>query len=194
MDHGQDRDSAAPRLSANQDPGDRWGEMMLAGQRGDGAAYHRLLSELDPWLRGFYARRLPSGQVDDAAQDALIAVHGKRHTYQAGRPFRPWLVAIARYKWIDRLRAMQRRPTHELPSDIPVNDHEAAVTSAMVLEALLGQLKPSQAIAIRMTKLQGYSVEETATATSQSPSLVKVNVHRGLAKLSALINSGDDEP
>lgn len=181
------------RPRAAPDPGDRWGNLMAEGQRGNGGAYHRLLGELDPWLRRFYARRLPPSMVEDAAQEALIAVHAKRHTYEPGRPFRPWLIAIARYKWIDRLRALKRRPTQELPDDIAVDDHGAAVGSALLLETLLGRLKPAQATAIRLVKLQGYSVEETAAATGQSASLVKVNVHRGLARLSTMVNADDGD-
>lgn len=188
-----DIDNASPLRSIAADAGDAWGAMMAAAQRGDGRAYRSLLSELDPWLQRFFARRLPPGQIDDAAQETLIAVHAKRHTFEAGRPFRPWLLAIARYKWIDCLRASKRQTTYALPEDLAVDDHGAGVASALVLETLLGRLKPAQAIAIRMTKLQGHSVEETAAATGQSSALVKVNVHRGLAKLASMINSGDDD-
>ncbi|MFZ8528631.1 sigma factor, partial [Staphylococcus aureus] len=76
---------------------------------------------------GFYARRLPPAMVDDAVQDTLIAIHEKRHTYDPERPFKPWLMAVARYKWIDRLRSMSRSRTEELPEEIAVEDHERNV-------------------------------------------------------------------
>jgi RNA polymerase sigma-70 factor (ECF subfamily) len=174
-------------------PNDQWGELMVAGQQGHGGAYRRLLSEIDPWLHRYYARRLPEAMVDDAVQETLIAVHNKRHTFTPGRPFRPWLTAIARYKWIDRLRAMRREATDELDEDIGVEGHESRVTSAIVLEDLLGRLKPAQALAIRLVKLQGFSIEEAATVTGQSESLVKVNIHRGLGKLQAVVNAGDPD-
>jgi RNA polymerase sigma-70 factor (ECF subfamily) len=59
------------------------------------------------------------------------------------------------------------------------------VTSASVLASLLATLKGPQALAIRLVKLDGLSIEEAAAATGQSPSLVKVNIHRGLARLTA---------
>ena len=167
---------------------DIWGDLMVAAQGGNGGAYRRLLSEIDPWLRRFYARRLPQAMVEDAAQEALIAIHTKRHTYEPGRPFRPWLAAVARYKWIDRLRAMKRDTTDELGDDeIAVGDHESAVTSASVLHRLLAELKPAQAAVIRLVKLDGFSIEEASAATGQSASLVKVNIHRGLAKLATMV-------
>ena len=167
---------------------DQWGALMLAAQGGSGGAYRRLLTEIDPWLKRFYARRLPPAMVEDAAQEAMIAVHTKRHTYEPGRPFRPWRAAIARYKWIDRLRAMGRDTTDALgDTEVAVDGHERAVTSAVVLEGLLARIKPAQADVIRLVKLGGYSIEEAAVATGQSESLVKVNIHRGLGKLSGMV-------
>jgi RNA polymerase sigma factor (sigma-70 family) len=169
-----------------------WGALMAAAQGGDAGAYHRLLSELNVWLRHYYARRLPSSMTDDAVQDALIAIHEKRHTYDRQRPFVPWLAAIARYKWIDRLRVLKSRATEELDHDIPVPDHEEAVTSATSLERLLAELRPAQARVIRLVKLEGLSIEEAAVRTGQSASLVKVNIHRGLGRLAAMVRKQSD--
>lgn len=166
---------------------DEWGQLMAAAQEGHAAAYRRLLDEVRQWLCRFYARRLPPSLVDDAAQDTLIAIHEKRHTYDPERPFRPWLTAIARYKWIDRLRSMGRAVTEELPEDIPMDGHESAVTSSLALSRLMAELKPAQAEAIRLVKIEGYSVEEASAKTGQSGSLIKVNIHRGLARLTAIV-------
>jgi RNA polymerase sigma factor (sigma-70 family) len=173
-------------------PRDEWGALMAAAQSGNGGAYRRLLEELRTWLTRFYARRLPPSSVDDAVQDTLIAIHEKRHTYDPERPFKPWLAAVARYKWIDRLRAMKRQETDELPDDVSVADHESAVTSATVLHQLMCTLKPAQADAIRLVKLEGFSIEEASERTGQSLSLVKVNIHRGLARLAAIVQGQPD--
>lgn len=165
---------------------DQWGRLMEAAQGGNGGAYNRLLNELQPWLVRYYSRRLPLHMVDDAAQDTLMAIHQKRHTYQPGRPLRPWLAGIARYKWIDRLRAMGRQHTVPIDDEMfepSVEGHESAVTSAILLEELLTKLKPDQIAVIRLVKLQGFSIEDAAAKTGQSESLVKVNIHRGVAKL-----------
>jgi RNA polymerase sigma-70 factor (ECF subfamily) len=164
-----------------------WGCLMAAAQRGQGAAYRQLLDEIRRWLVRFYLRRLPPSFVEDAVQETLIAIHEKRHTYDPQRPFQPWLMAVARYKWIDRLRTMKRSATQELPEDIAIDDHECTVTSAVVLKDLLGMLKPAQAEAIRLVRLEGWSVEEASARAGQSPALIKVNVHRGLARLTDLI-------
>ncbi len=167
-----------------------WSLWMAAAQAGNSAVYHRLLTEAGAWLRRYFARRLPPGLVDDAVQDTLMAVHEKRHTYDPARPFGPWLAAIARHKWIDRLRAMRAAPAEALSEDIPVPDHGDRVSAARSLEALLGTLKPAQSDVIRLVKLDGLSIEEAARRTGQSPSLVKVNIHRGLGRLAAFVRKG----
>ncbi len=177
------RDTADPR---------GWGAMMAAAQRGEVAPYRRLLSELRPWLLRYFARRLPPSSVEDAVQDTLVAIHTKRHTWQPDRPFGPWLAGIARYKWIDRLRAASRHAADELPETLSTPDHEAAVTSATALRGLMATLKPAQAEVIRLVKLDGLSIEDAAARTGQSPALVKVNIHRGLARLARLIESDSD--
>lgn len=165
---------------------------MVAAQNGHGGAYQRLLAEISNWLRLYFRRRLPHGDVDDAVQETLLAVHRRRHTYDARYPMSVWLVAIAKHKWIDQLRSIGRRPTEELPDDLSVGDHEALVTSASVLERLLGELRPAQAQAILLVKLQGYSIQEASDETGQSVSAVKMNIHRGLGRLTALIEKTHD--
>ena len=167
--------------------GQAWDAMMVAAQGGDASTYHRLLSEVAVWLRRYYARRLPPAMIDDAIQDALIAIHEKRHTYDPSRPFGPWLAAIARYKWIDALRSSNAKRTEALDENILVPDHEEAITSAWSLERLLATLKPAQSRVIRLVKLQGLSIEEASKTTGQSAALVKVNIHRGLKRLTSLL-------
>ena len=178
-------------MKARDTDGD-WGALMMAAQAGDAGLYRRLLDEIGTWLRRYFARRLPPAMVDDAVQDTLLAIHQKRHTYDPARPFAPWLAAIARYKWIDRLRAMKAAPTEPMAEDLPVPDHGEAVVSAHSLEKLLTELKPAQAEAIRLVKLLGYSIEEASAQTGQSTSLVKVNIHRGLTRLMAIVQARPD--
>lgn len=180
-----------PSSSATAATRDEWGALMVAAQDGHGGAYQRLLGEISGWLHSYFKRRLPSGDVDDAVQETLLAVHRRRHTYDPHYPLGAWLAAIAKRKWIDQLRSMGRRPTEELPDDLAVGDHEASVTSATVLERLLGELRPAQAQAILLVKLHGYSIEEVSQETGQSASAVKMNIHRGLGRLTAFIEKTD---
>jgi RNA polymerase sigma factor (sigma-70 family) len=169
---------------------EQWGCLMVAAQGGESQAYDRLLRELDVWLRRYYARRLPRPAAEDARQDALLAIHAQRHAYAPSRPFRPWVEAIARYKWIDHIRDAARFAALSLGEEMPIEDRGEAAISAIVVDDLLGRLKPAQARVIRLVKLQGVSIKGAAGATGQSAALVKVNIHRGLKKLATLV-AGD---
>jgi RNA polymerase sigma factor (sigma-70 family) len=171
---------------------DAWGALMSAAQDGHGGAYHRLLTEMSDWLTRYFRRRLPAGEIDDAVQETLLAVHRRRHTFDPAYSLGPWLAAIAKRKWVDQLRGIGRRAAEELPDDLSVGDHEAAVTSASVLERLLEELRPAQAQAILLVKVQGHSIEDASHETGLSASAVKMNIHRGLARLTAIIEKTDD--
>src|SRR6202048_5233666 len=87
---------------------------MRSANAGDSAAYHRLLKSVTPVLRAAARRGLARAgqavdQAEDVVQDILLAVHLKRHTWDANAPFAPWLFAIARNKLIDALRRRGRR-------------------------------------------------------------------------------------
>ena len=166
----------------------RWGCLMMEARSGDSHAYEQLLRELDAWLCRYYARRLPHPAAEDARQDTLLAIHAKRHTYESSRSFGAWVIGIARYKWIDRIRDASRYSALALDEDIAVEDHEGAAVSAAALDHLLGRLKPAQESVIRLVKLKGLSIAGASGATGQSTALVKVNIHRGLKKLAALVS------
>ncbi|MEE4453378.1 sigma-70 family RNA polymerase sigma factor [Novosphingobium resinovorum] len=171
---------------------DDWSSLMVAAQNGHGGAYRRLLGDISEWLTRYFQRRLPPGEVDDAVQETLLAVHRRRHTYDLQYPLRPWLAAIAKNKWIDQLRSLARRPVDELSDEIAVGDHEASIISSSVLASLLDELRPAQAQAILLVKVQGYSIKDASGQIGLSPSAVKMNIHRGLARLTAIIEKTPD--
>ncbi len=166
--------------------------LMIKAQGGDRRAYTVLLSECSTWLTRYYANRIAPSQVDDLVQDVLMALHRKRASYDPARPFLPWLAAIARYRWVDALRKHYRARMDELHEDSAVEESEEdAVMARVSLERLFVKLSPKQAEAIELVKIEGRSVREAAQETGQSESAVKVNIHRGLKKLSALVEKAE---
>lgn len=172
---------------------DRWNGLMAAAQAGDDQAYERLMAEIRQWLFRYFRKRLPPSAAEDATQEALIAIHAHKQKYLPDNPMTPWLRTIARFKWIDQLRAHLRGPESLDDADVPVGDHGPATRSAILLDLLLAQVKPAQALVIRLVKLNGASVEEASRMTGQSASLVKVNIHRGLKRIGQALNSPGDE-
>ena len=179
--------------NVNEDGFDRWGMLVSAAQRGDAVAYETFLVELQAWLLRYYRHRFPASAIDDAVQEALLAVHAKKQTYDPARPFGPWLTAIVRYKWIDWVRRLKRESALPLANDVQGPDHGSRWTSAILLDELIAYLNPAQTAVIRLVKLHGASIQEASDATGQSTSLVKVNIHRGLKRLAALLATWQTE-
>ncbi len=167
---------------------DPWNELMVAAQKGDDRAYEQLMGELREWLSRYFRKRLTWAAAEDATQEALLAIHIYKPRYQAKAPLKPWLSTIARFKWIDQLRADLRRPAKLEEADMAVDDHGQAARAAILLELLLSETKPAQAQVVRLVKLNGASVDEAASLTGQSPSLVKVNIHRVLRRFEQAIS------
>jgi len=161
--------------------------LMRLSQQGDKQAYATLLESCRRWLRAYYSRRVAPSQLDDLVQETLIALHTKRASWDASRPFLPWLAAIARYRWVDHLRRLYRADEHELHEELIGTDEEPGIAARINLDRLLGLLPPAQERAIALVKIKGLSIAEASAATGQSESLVKVNIHRGLRKLAAII-------
>lgn len=166
--------------------------LMAASQKGDKAAYNVLLSEASMWLERYFRRRVPPHQLDDLVQDVMLALHNKRASYDPTRPFLPWLSAIARYRWVDHLRKVYKHEADLLEDGDAFEDSEEDVIEARVsLERLFVHLPDKQAEVIELVRIEGHSIREASEMTGQSESLVKVNIHRGLKKLSAIIEKAE---
>ena len=164
-------------------------DLMQRAQAGDKQAYSVLLEQAGRWLARFFSQKIAADAVDDLVQDTLISLHRKRASYDPSRPFLPWLAAIARYRWVDRLRQTYKHAATTLDFDIGEESHEDVVGAKISIDRLLDQIPDNQASVIRMVKIDGLSIIEAAAKSGQSEPLVKVNIHRGLKKLAALIES-----
>ena len=181
---------ASPSRDALQQAEHALRDLMLRGLGGDAQAHAQLLTDLSALLRRFYLRRLVHDQADveDLVQETLIAVHTRRATYDTDQPFTAWAYAVARYKLIDHLRRKRRRETVSIDDCAELFGHDDmhAHEAARDVGDALAILPPAQRDAIALTRIEGLSVEEAAARTGQSVSGIKVGVHRGLKKLTAL--------
>ena len=176
-----------------------WAGLMAAAQDGDRDAYGRLLTSILPTLRAFVRMRLHDRtDVEDTVQDILLAVHEARASFDPTRPFKPWLLAIAGYRAIDRMRIRGRtsaretsiEPHHETFSPIAPKQDDMDIDSH-ALHAALAQLPAGQRIAIEELKLREGSLQEVSARTGISIAALKVATHRGMKRLRALLVGGD---
>ena len=167
-----------------------WADLMRAANAGDAEAYERLLRQiaaaLRPLVRRGLARAGRSGaDIEDVVQEALLAVHLKRHTWDSTRPFAPWVHAIARYKLVDALR---RRDGN---FDLPIDDffeklaaeEESPSASGRDVERHLAQLPPGQRAVVHAVAVEGLSIGDAAERLKMTAGAVRVALHRGLASL-----------
>jgi RNA polymerase sigma-70 factor, ECF subfamily len=169
--------------------------LMLAGLDGNAASHRSLLDRLSRRLRAYYKSKLTGigrgiAEAEDLVQEAILAIHLKRHTYDPREPLTPWVHAIARYKLIDFLRR-NRMSLTEVPIDevdeVMARDDNANTESTLDIARLMRRLPQGMQCSIQAVKLDGLSIAEAARRCGLSESGVKVNIHRGLKTLAALI-------
>jgi RNA polymerase sigma-70 factor (ECF subfamily) len=173
-----------------QDREAEWAGLMRAGIGGDTAAYQRLLTALAPVLRAIVRRGLArsnqsEADSEDVVQETLLAIHLKRHTWDAGRPLGPWVRAIARNKLIDFLRR-RGGPIHVtidgLEDFLPAEENKSPV-EARDVDRYVGALPARQRDVLQCILREDISIRETATRLTMSEGAVRVALHRGLATL-----------
>ena len=175
-----------------------WADLMRRANAGDAAAYRRLLEALAPVLRaatrrGFARAGKSEADAEDVVQETLLAIHLKRHTWDATAPLGPWVRAIARNKLIDALRRRGSR------IEVPIEDYidylpaEPEAQSGIVrdVERRLHELPERQRDVVRAIAVEGVSIAETATRLSVSQGAVRVALHRGLAALALRLKGSE---
>ncbi|MBM1170571.1 sigma-70 family RNA polymerase sigma factor [Microvirga arabica] len=174
-----------------------WASAMRSANRGDADAYARLLSDVARALRRVIAYdsiRLGLGgtDVEDVLQDALLAIHLKRHTWDETRPIVPWLRAIAHYKALDHARRSGRRvsvPIESVAEIIPAPEPEPELPAST--GRFLEMLPRRQREVLEALALDGASIREAAERLKMSEGAVRVALHRGLAALAAKLGGSE---
>jgi RNA polymerase sigma-70 factor (ECF subfamily) len=162
---------------------------MARAQRGDREAYRALLEDVGPLIARFMHRHVREpADAEDACQEALLALHRARHTYEPARPIEPWLFAIARNVATDFARRRRRRALREVVMDIipePVVEPERDVRTRF--QHALGRLPTAQRDALVMLKAEGLSVAEAAARAGTTTGALKVRAHRAYVALKSAL-------
>ena len=136
------------------------------------------------------------GEAEDVLQEVYVTVWRKAASFDPGRasPI-TWLVAIARNRSIDRLRAtsVSRRMQPIEAADTVSDPAPAAVERVEMaqqhrrLADCLDELEPRHSVAIRAAFLDGSTYEELAARMSVPLGTLKSWIRRGLLKLRACL-------
>jgi RNA polymerase sigma-70 factor (ECF subfamily) len=95
-------------------------------EEGRAALFNELVRRYEAELFRYLARYLgDQTAAEDVFQNTFLQVHLKRELFENGRPFRPWLYAIATHQAVDALRKAGRHPTVSLDQRVSGSRGEA---------------------------------------------------------------------
>jgi RNA polymerase sigma-70 factor, ECF subfamily len=192
-------------MNAEVGPDQHLSRLMARAQQGDQDAYVTLLRAITPRIRQIVRGRrgfLGAADVEDVVQDVLLSIHLVRATYDASRPFVPWLTAIVRHRLADAGRRHLRQGAHEIVLDNldvtfhgrPANDCEEGFGDPEALTKAIHALPAGQRQAVELLKLRELSLKEASAVTGASVGALKLATHRAMTSLrKALRRTEQDE-
>ncbi len=134
-----------------------------------------------------YGRRmLPSNEdAEDLAQQVFVSAWRQRHQYDPTRAsLLTWLLGIARYKAIDRLRRLERERRPIVDDPRPDVDDEATRTADRLLVAeALNWLRPEQQHVLELAFYDDLTHQQIAEKLGMPLGTVKSHARRGLQRL-----------
>ena len=175
------------------DNGDEFEPLMRRSLAGDRRAYAALLGKTSDLLRPFLANRLASAaEVDDLLQEILISIHKARHTYDGGRPYKPWAYAIAKFRLRDHLRAHYSDRLRDAVDLSELHDSlpDPVTETAVSYESISGEIQrlpERQAAIVRLMHQEGYTAREVGEKMGMKESAVKVAAHRAYKVLRKML-------
>ncbi|HYE97612.1 MAG TPA: sigma-70 family RNA polymerase sigma factor [Planctomycetota bacterium] len=160
--------------------------LFLAFLRGESGPFEVLVRRHEAPLYRFLLRRATSaGQAEDLFQETWVGVLRGRHTYREGRPFRPWLYAIA----LNLARKAHGRPR---PASLDTVDEAVqaepgigrAETSDRV-QAAVQALPEAQREVFLLSEYDGLPYAEIAELLGRPLGTVKSQMHYAIKQLRA---------
>lgn len=170
----------------------------VAGDR-DKQAFSELFDHFAPLIRAYSFAREPGATLvaDDLAQEVMIKVWNKAHTYKPEvAAVSTWIFTLARNSRIDYLRRNGRLSTDIDPTDLFENLEDEGPDPFQVAQQQkaeqrvrygLKQLPVEQSQVLAKVYLEGKSHQETADELSLPLGTVKSRVRLALQKLELLL-------
>ncbi len=178
-------------------------QLMLAVQRGDQTAFHRLFEKHVAGVIGFAMQFVGNrARAEEVAQEVFLQVYRTRVRYAPRARFKTWLYRMVTNACLSELRRPEHRarvqsldhspveqaddppPALELPtrsSEDLALDREAMNR----LRAAVTTLPAQQRAALLLARVNGLSYDEVAASLSCSVSAVKSLIHRATVTLRA---------
>ncbi len=178
-------------------------ELLALFRQGTHEAFGALVRRYEGVLYGYLRRYLGASDLaDDVFQNTFLQLYTKINQFEAGRPVRPWLYAIATNQAIDALRRQNRHQTIRLHAESEdTNDTETPQLLTLLesreagpLEHLQGEER-KQLVRASVEKLpdflkqvvllayyQGLKYKDIAAILNIPVGTVKSRLHTALSK------------
>ena len=116
--------------------------------------------------------------ASDAVQETLIRLWRHSRRYDPRHSLATWLCTICARRCYDELRRRRRHYAAAASLYIESVNPDAMATEELLnlLNHVVATLPPKQRVVYRLREIEGFSVEETATATGMNADQVKANL------------------
>jgi RNA polymerase sigma factor (sigma-70 family) len=175
---------------------------LIVASRGDPHAFRELYDRWADTLFAYFYRRVSNPEVaaDLLAETFAAAWVARSRFRDLGKPGGAWLYGIARRELSRYFRRerVELRAVRRLGVEVPVLDRES-VAAIEALDAAdgdrtrlthaMGRLSVSERDAVRLRVIGELDYSEIAVQLRRSEAAARTRVHRGLARLSELMEA-----
>ena len=174
--------TAAPVVGISEDA-----SLVNAARDGDRSAFGRLYDRYAHMVHGILLARVPPVEVDDLVQDVFLLALRQLHTLRDTAAFGGWLAMIARNRANDyyRRRSEAVELTQEAVEKLPGGSQADA--EAVTILAAIQTLPEAYRETLILRLVEGMTGPEIAARTGLTAGSVRVNLHRGMEQLRALL-------
>lgn len=176
-------------------------ELMSRYLKGDSSGYAALVRRYERELFSYIRRLIADPALaEDVFQNTFLTVHVKRHLFGVGRPFRPWLYALATNQAIDALRRNGRHHRTSLDQwhggesqttlmdmvasgDQPPGEEVERQEIADLVRKSVDELPEHLRLAIVLSYYQGMKYRDIAVALDIPVGTVKSRLHAAVLRL-----------
>jgi RNA polymerase sigma-70 factor (ECF subfamily) len=160
--------------------------LVRSARAGNPEAFEELYRRYHRLVHGVLLARLPRGDAEDLAQEVFLAAWERLADLRNDDGFGGWVSAIARNRAASHARSRPRETS--LPEDLPGGARADGSPEAVL--SVIRRLPEAYREPLVLRLVHGMSGPEIARETGLTEGSVRVNLHRGFAKLRALLGGG----
>jgi RNA polymerase sigma factor (sigma-70 family) len=142
-----------------------------------------------------YGRRLlPSNEdAEDLVQQVFVTAWRQRRRYDPERAsLLSWLLGIARYRAIDRLRRIEREQRTIVEDRSRVIDEAARTADRLLVAEALSWLRPEQQMVLELAFYDDLTHQQISDKLGMPLGTVKSHVRRGMQRLRRFLDDETD--